>query len=148
MQPAGKDRGEEYFRAGGLPAVMHELLAAKRIHADALTINGRSMGANVAQAKSQDADVIRPYGKPMKPNAGFKVLSGNLFDSATMKLSVISDEFRERYLSNPEDPNAFEGRCVLFEGPQDYHHRTDDPALGIRANTLLVIRVAGPIGHP
>ncbi len=148
MQPAGKYLGEEYFRAGGLPAVMHELLAAKRIHADALTINGRSMGANVAQAKSQDADVIRPYGKPMKPNAGFKVLSGNLFDSAIMKLSVISDEFRERYLSNPEDPNAFEGRCVVFEGPEDYHHRIDDPALGIDANTLLVIRGVGPIGYP
>src|SRR5260370_2178002 len=148
MQPAGKYLGEEYFRAGGLPAVMHELLAAKRIHADALTINGRSMGANVAPAKSQDADVIPPYGKPMKPNAGFKVLSGNLFDSAIMKLSVISDEFRERYLSNPEDPNAFEGRCVVFEGPEDYHHRIDDPALGIDANTLLVIRGVGPIGYP
>jgi dihydroxy-acid dehydratase len=148
MQPAGKYLGEEYFRAGGLPAVMHELLEAKRIHADALTINGRSMGVNVAQAKSQDADVIRPYGKPMKPNAGFKVLSGNLFDSAIMKLSVISDEFRERYLSNPEDPNAFEGHCVVFEGPEDYHHRIEDPALGIDASTLLVIRGVGPIGYP
>jgi dihydroxy-acid dehydratase len=148
MQPAGKYLGEEYFRAGGLPAVMHELLAAKRIHADALTINGRSMGANVAETKSQDADVIRPYAKPMKPAAGFKVLSGNLFDSAIMKLSVISDEFRERYLSNAEDPNAFEGRCVVFEGPEDYHHRIEDPALGIDANTLLVIRGVGPIGYP
>jgi dihydroxy-acid dehydratase len=148
MQPAGKYLGEEYFRAGGLPAVMHELLAAKRIHADALTINGRSMGANVAQAKSQDADVIRPYGKPMKPAAGFKVLSGNLFDSAIMKLSVISDKFRERYLSNPEDPNAFEGRCVVFEGPEDYHRRIEDPVLGIDENTLLVIRGVGPIGYP
>src|SRR5258706_4940577 len=148
MQPAGKYLGEEYFRAGGLPAVMHELLEAKRIHADALTINGRSVGANVAPAKSQDADVIRPYGKPMKPAAGFKVLSGNLFDSAIMKLSVISDEFRERYLANVEDPNAFEGRCVVFEGPEDYHHRIDDPALGIDENTLLVIRGVGPIGYP
>ncbi len=148
MQPAGKYLGEEYFRAGGLPAVMHELLEAKRIHADALTINGRSMGANVAQTKSQDADVIRPYGKPMKPAAGFKVLSGNLFDSAIMKLSVISDEFRDRYLSNPEDPNAFEGGCVVFEGPEDYHHRIEDPALGVDENTLLVIRGVGPIGYP
>jgi len=148
MQPAGKYLGEEYFRAGGLPAVMHELLGARRIHADALTINGRTMGENVAQAKSRDADVIRPYGQPMKPMAGFKVLSGNLFDSAIMKLSVISREFRERYLSNPEDPNAFEGRCVVFDGPEDYHHRIDDPALGIDENTLLVIRGVGPIGYP
>src|SRR5215831_1174906 len=126
MQPAGKYLGEEHFRAGGLPAVMHELLDAKRIHADAMTINGRTMGANVAQAKSQDADVIRPYGKPMKPVAGFKVLSGNLFDSAIMKLSVISEEFRERYLANPGDRDAFEGRCVVFEGPEDYHPCIDD----------------------
>jgi dihydroxy-acid dehydratase len=148
MQPAGKYLGEEYFRAGGLPAVMHELLAAKRIHADALTINGRTMGENVAEAKSQDADVIRPYAKPLKPAAGFKVLRGNLFSSAIMKLSVISEEFRTRYLSNPADPNAFEGPCVVFEGPEDYHHRIDDPALGIDANTILVIRGVGPIGYP
>jgi dihydroxy-acid dehydratase len=148
MQPAGKYLGEEYFRAGGLPAVMHELMGAKRMHADALTINGRTMGENVAQAKSQDADVIRPYGKPMKPAAGFKVLSGNLFDYAIMKLSVISEGFRERYLSKPEDLNAFEGHCVVFEGPEDYHHRIDDPALGIDENTILVIRGVGPIGYP
>jgi dihydroxy-acid dehydratase len=148
MQPAGKYLGEEYFRAGGLPAVIHELLEAKRIHADALTINGRTMGENVAATKSQDADVIRPYGDPMKTAAGFKVLSGNLFDSAIMKLSVISDEFRERYLSNPDDPNAFEGRCVVFEGPEDYHRRIDDPALGIDEGTLLMIRGVGPIGYP
>jgi dihydroxy-acid dehydratase len=148
MQPAGKYLGEEYFRAGGLPAVMHELMGAGRIHADALTINGRTMGENVAQAKSQDADVIRPYGEPMKAAAGFKVLSGNLFDSAIMKLSVISEEFRERYLSKPEDPNAFEGRCVVFEGPEDYHHRIDDTSLGIDENTILVIRGVGPIGYP
>jgi xylonate dehydratase len=148
MQPAGKYLGEEYFRAGGLPAVMHELMEAKRIHAGALTINGRTMGENVAAATSQDADVIRPYGRPLKPAAGFKVLSGNLFDSAIMKLSVISDEFRDRYLSNPEDPGAFEGRCVVFEGPEDYHHRIEDPDLGIDENTILVIRGVGPIGYP
>ena len=148
MQPAGKYLGEEYFRAGGLPAVMHELMGAKRIHADARTINGRTMGENVAQARSQDADVIRPYDKPMKPAAGFKVLSGNLFDSAIMKLSVISQEFHERYLSKPANPNAFEGRCVVFEGPEDYHHRIDDPALGIDEDTILVIRGVGPIGYP
>ncbi len=148
MQPAGKYLGEDYFRAGGLPAVMHELLSAGRVHADALTVNGRTMGENVAQAKSQDADVIRPYDKPLRHDAGFKVLRGNLFDSAIMKLSVISDEFRQRYLANAQDPNAFEGPCVVFEGPEDYHHRIDDPALGIDETTILVIRGVGPIGYP
>src|SRR6516165_4696457 len=148
MQPAGKYLGEEYFRAGGLPAVMHELLGAKRIHADALTINGRTMGENVARAKTLDADVIRPYGRPMKATAGFKVLQGNLFDSAIMKVSVISEEFRKRYLSNPDDPDAFEGRAVVFDGPEDYHRRIDDPALNIDENTLLFIRGVGPIGYP
>jgi dihydroxy-acid dehydratase len=148
MQPAGKYLGEEYYRAGGLPAVMHELLAAKRIHADALTINGKTMGENVRRAKVQDADVIRPYGKPMKKQAGFKVLKGNLFDSALMKTSVISDEFRARYLSDPQDPDAFEGRAVVFEGPEDYHRRIDDPALKIDERTLLFVRGAGPIGYP
>ncbi len=132
MQPAGEYLGEEYFRAGGLPAVMHELLQAKRLHGDALTINGKTYAENVARAKSSDADVIRPYDKPLKPHAGFKVLHGNLFDSAIMKTSVISDEFRQRYLSNAKDPNAFEGRAVVFDGPEDYHRRIDDPALGHR----------------
>jgi dihydroxy-acid dehydratase len=148
MQPAGKYLGEEYFRAGGLPAVMHELIGAGRIHADALTINGRTMGENVAHAPSRDADVIRSYGKPLKREAGIKVLRGNLFDSAIMKVSVISEEFRARYLANPKDPNAFEGRCVVFEGPEDYHRRIDDPSLGIDENSLLVIRGVGPIGCP
>jgi dihydroxy-acid dehydratase len=148
MQPAGKYLGEEYFRAGGLPAVMHELMEAKRIHVGALTINGRTMGENVAAAKAQDADVIRPYARPLKPAAGFKMLSGNLFDSAIMKLSVISDEFRDRYLSNPQDPGAFEGRCVVFEGPEDYHRRIEDPELGIDENTILVIRGVGAVGYP
>jgi len=148
MQPAGKYLGEEYYRAGGLPAVMHELLKAGRIHADAKTINGKSMGENVRRAKAQNADVIRPYAKPMKAQAGFKVLKGNLFDSAIMKTSVISDEFRARYLSNPEDPNAFEGRAVVFEGPEDYHHRIEDPSLKIDEHTMLVIRGVGPIGYP
>jgi dihydroxy-acid dehydratase len=148
MQPAGKYLGEDYFRAGGLPAVMHELLAAKRIHGDALTINGRSIGQNVKRAKAQDADVIRPYDKPLKTQAGFKVLHGNLFDSAIMKTSVISPEFRERYLSNPKDPNAFEGRAVVFDGPEDYHRRIDDAALKIDENTMLFVRGVGPIGYP
>ena len=148
MQPAGHFLGEEYYRAGGLPAVMNELLKAKRIHADALTVNGKTMGENVANARIADADVIRSYAKPMMGHAGFKVLKGNLFDSAIMKTSVISEEFRKRYLSNPKDPDAFEGKVVVFEGPEDYHHRIEDPALGIDAYTLLVIRGVGPIGYP
>ena len=148
MQPAGKYLGEEYYRAGGLPAVMHELLKAKRIHADAPTINGKTMGENVRRAQGTDADVIKPYNAPMKKQAGFKILKGNLFDSAIMKTSVISDEFRKRYLSNPKDKSAFEGRAVVFEGPEDYHHRIDDPSLKIDENTLLFMRGAGPIGYP
>ena len=148
MQPAGEYLGEEYYRAGGLPAVMHELLKAKRIHADALTINGKTMGENVKRAQSTNADVIKPYRSPMKKKAGFKVLKGNLFDSAIMKTSVISDEFRKRYLSNRKDKDAFEGRAVVFDGPEDYHHRIDDPSLKIDEHTLLFIRGAGPIGYP
>jgi dihydroxy-acid dehydratase len=148
MQPAGKYLGEEYYRAGGLPAVLHELAAAGRIHAHALTINGKTVGENVKRAKIEDADVIRPYDKPLKEHAGFKVLSGNLFESAIMKTSVISEEFRQRYLSNPKDPNAFEGRAVVFDGPEDYHHRIDDPSLKIDANTMLFIRGVGAIGYP
>ena len=148
MQPAGEFLGEEYYRAGGLPAVMHELLNAKRIHADALTINGKTMGENVKRARSTNADVIKPYRAPLKKQAGFKVLKGNLFDSAIMKTSVISDDFRARYLSNPKDKNAFEGPAVVFDGPEDYHHRIDDASLKIDEHTLLFMRGAGPIGYP
>jgi dihydroxy-acid dehydratase len=148
MQPAGKYLGEEYYRAGGLPAVMHELMTAKRIHEDALTINGKTMGENVRAATVRDPDVIRRYADPLVKDAGFRVLSGNLFDSAIMKMSVISPEFRQRYLSDPKDPNAYEGRAVVFEGPEDYHHRIDDPALAIDERTILVIRGVGPIGYP
>jgi dihydroxy-acid dehydratase len=148
MQPAGKYLGEEYYRAGGLPAVLHELIAAGRVHPHALTISGKTIGENVKQAKSTDADVILPYDRPLKRHAGFKVLSGNLFDSAIMKISVISEEFRERYLSNPDDPNAFEGRAVVFDGPEDYHRRIDDPSLQIDQHTMLFIRGVGPIGYP
>ena len=148
MQPAGRYLGEEYYRAGGLPAVMHELARAGRIHSGALAINGKTMGENVADAGIRDAEVIRPYDKPLKQRAGFKVLSGNLFDSAIMKTSVISEEFERRYLSNPGDPNAFEGRAVVFDGPEDYHRRIDDPSLQIDESTLLFIRGVGPIGYP
>src|SRR6266850_661028 len=148
MQPAGKYLGEEYYRAGGLPAVLHELIKAKRLHADAITVNGKTIGENARRAKIQDEDVIRPYKQPLKQQAGFKVLKGNLFDSAIMKISVIADEFRNRYLSNPKDPNAFEGRAVVFDGPEDYHRRIDDPSLQIDQHTMLFIRGVGPIGYP
>jgi len=148
MQPAGKYLGEEYYRAGGLPAVLHELIAAGRIHARARTINGKTVGENVERAEIEDTDVIRPYNRPLKEHAGFKVLSGNLFESAIMKTSVISEEFRQRYLSNPKDPDAFEGRAVVFDGPEDYHRRIEDPSLAIDANTMLFIRGVGPIGYP
>jgi xylonate dehydratase len=148
MQPAGKYLGEEYFRAGGLPAVLNELRKAGRLHADALTVNGKTIGDNVRRAVIGDKDVICPYGRPLMKRAGFKVLSGNLFDSAIMKTSVISDDFRKRYLSNPKDPEAFEGRAVVFEGPEDYHHRIEDPALKIDEHSILFMRGTGAIGYP
>ncbi|MGA7485998.1 MAG: IlvD/Edd family dehydratase [Xanthobacteraceae bacterium] len=148
MQPAGKYLGEEYYRAGGLPAVLHELLAAGRIHSHARTITGGTIAENVGRAAATDRDVICAYDRPLKQRAGFKVLSGNLFDTAIMKTSVISEEFSTRYLSNPADPNAFEGRVVVFEGPEDYHSRIDDPSLAIDENTMLFMRGVGPIGYP
>jgi xylonate dehydratase len=148
VQPAGDYLGEDYYRAGGLPAVMRELHAAGRLHGDALTINGKTIAENVDRAKTYNAEVIRPYDRPLKAAAGFKVLRGNLFDSAIMKTSVISEEFRKRYLSNPKDPNAFEGRAVVFDGPEDYHRRIDDASLGIDEHTILFMRGVGPIGYP
>ena len=148
MQPAGKYLGEEYYRAGGLPAVMQELLKAGRLHGDALTVNGKSMAENIRDVRVADEDVIRPYNKPLMAEAGFKVLTGNLFSSAIMKTSVISKEFRTRYLSSPSDLGAFEGRVVVFDGAEDYHARIEDPALKIDAYTILVMRGAGAIGYP
>ena len=148
VQPAGEYLGEDYYRAGGLPAVMRELHAARRLHGDSLTINGKTVAENAAGAKVYNAEVVRPYDRPLKATAGFKVLRGNLFDSAIMKTSVISEEFRNRYLSNPKDPNAFEGRAVVFDGPEDYHRRIDDPSLGIDEHTILFMRGVGPIGYP
>jgi dihydroxy-acid dehydratase len=148
MQPAGVYLGEEYHRAGGLPAVMAELIEAGKIHENALTANGRTMGENCRGKVSWDRDVIRPLDQPLKEKAGFLNLKGTLFDSAIMKTSVISPEFQERYLNNPDDPNAFEGRVVVFEGPEDYHHRLDDPSLDIDEHTILVVRGTGPLGYP
>ncbi len=148
LQPAGEYLGEDYYRAGGVPAVVAQLMRHGLIHEDALTANGRSIGDNCRNATIEDARVIRPFEDPILPAAGFLVLRGNLFDSAIMKTSVISDEFRARYLSNPDDPDAFEGPVVVFDGPEDYHTRIDDPALGITPETLLIMRGAGPIGYP
>jgi dihydroxy-acid dehydratase len=148
MQPAGEYLGEEYFRAGGLPAVIAELMEAGKIHENAITCNGRTIGENCRGKHSWDRDVIRPYNEPLREKAGFLNLKGTLFDSAIMKTSVISQEFQERYLNNPDDPNAFEGPVVVFDGPEDYHHRIDDPSLGIDEHTILIMRGAGPIGYP
>ena len=148
LQPAGKYLGEEYHRAGGVPAVVNELMKKKLIREQALTVNGKTMGENCKKTKVLDYDVIYPIEKPLKKDAGFLVLKGNLFDSAVMKTSVISEEFRNRYLSNSKDPEAFEGRAIVFEGPEDYHHRIDDPKLKIDENCMLFIRGTGPIGYP
>jgi len=148
LQPAGEYLGEDYYRAGGVPAVVAELMRQGLIHENALTVNGRTLGDNCRGASILDTKVIKPFAEPLKKSAGFTVLRGNLFDSAIMKTSVISDEFRARYLSNPKDPEAFEGRAVVFDGPEDYHARIDDPALGIDENTLLFMRGTGPIGYP
>ncbi len=148
MQPAGQYLSESFHRAGGVPVVMKELLAHSRLHAGALTVTGRSVEENVAGANAPDGEVIKPYSRPMKDKAGFIVLSGNLFDAAIMKTSVISEEFRQRYLSRPGAENVMEGRAVVFDGSEDYHHRIDDPSLGIDETSILVIRYAGPVGWP
>jgi len=148
MQPAGSHLSEGFHRAGGLPVVMKALLDNGRLHGDALTVSGRTMAENLAPFPGPDGEVIKPYDAPMKDKAGFIVLKGNLFDAAIMKTSVISDEFRARYLSRPGAENVFEGPVVVFDGSEDYHHRIEDPALGITPETILVIRYAGPVGWP
>ncbi|MFN3559981.1 MAG: IlvD/Edd family dehydratase [Brevundimonas sp.] len=148
LQPAGEYLGEDYFHAGGVPAVVGALIEQGLIAEGAMTVNGRTMGDNCRGKTSELPDVIRAFDNPLVTQAGFLVLSGSLFSTAVMKLSVISPEFRERYLSNPDDLNAFEGPVVVFDGPEDYHHRIDDPALGITEQTLLVMRGAGPVGYP
>lgn len=148
VMPAGEYLAEEFYRAGGVPAVVGELLRHEKLHAAALTVNGRTLGENCADVESADTRVIAPFDEPLRLTAGFRVLRGNLFDSAILKTSVISPQFRERFLSNPDDPDAFEVRAVVFEGPEDYHRRIDDPSLGIDEATLLVIRGVGPVGYP
>jgi len=148
LQPAGEYLSEDFHHAGGVPAVVNVLMEKGLIQENALTANGKTMGENCRGKKVLLPEVILPFDKPLKKDAGFIVLSGNLFDSAIMKTSVISKEFQDRYLSNPKDPDAFEGRAVVFDGPEDYHKRLDDPSLNIDENTMLFMRGAGPIGYP
>ena len=148
LQPAGEYLGEDYYHAGGVPAVVNELMKQGLIHENAPTVNGKSIGENCRTTAIEDDKVIRPFDNPLKAEAGFLVLRGNLFDNAIMKTSVISQEFKDRYLSNPAHPGMFEGKAVVFDGPEDYHHRIDDPSLEIDEHTLLFMRGAGPIGYP
>jgi dihydroxy-acid dehydratase len=148
LQPAGEYLGEDFYRAGGVPAVVAQLMQQGLIHEGTLTANGRTLGENCRGARIHDELVIRPFSRPLAAKSGFLVLRGNLFDSAIMKTSVISREFRDRYLSNPEDPDAFEGRAVVFDGPEDYHARIDDPSLNIDSHCVLFMRGTGPIGYP
>jgi dihydroxy-acid dehydratase len=148
LQPAGEFLGEDFFRAGGVPAVIAELIRHGLIREEAMTVNGRTIGENCGHASIDDEAVIRPYDRPLVEDAGFIVLSGNLFDAAIMKTSVIGREFRDRYLSDPDDPEAFEGPVVVFDGPEDYHARIDDPALGITDRHMLIMRGVGPVGYP
>jgi len=148
LQPAGSYLGEDYHHAGGVPAVIGELITGGLIDESCVTANGRTIGENCRGRRSELTDVIRPFDEPLMAHAGFGILRGNLFDSAIIKTSVIGPEFRQRYLSNPTDPQAFECKVIVFEGPEDYHSRIDDPALAIDESSMLVIRGAGPIGYP
>ncbi len=148
MQPAGRFLGERFHRGGGVPAVMKELLDAGKLHGDAMTVTGKTLAENLKNVPEPDREVIRSYRKPMRERAGYVVLSGNLFDSAVIKMSVIDQAFRDRFLANPARPNVFEGKAIVFEGPEDYHARIEDPDLGVEEQSVLVIRNVGPVGYP
>jgi len=148
LQPAGEYLGEAFHRAGGVPAVMKQMLDAGHLNGNVMTVSGRTVAENLEGVEVQDRNVIRPLDDPLMTQAGFLVMGGNLFDSAIMKTSVIGKTFRDRYLSNPDDPNAFEGKAIVFEGPEDYHDRINDPSLEIDAHSLLFIRGCGPVGYP
>lgn len=149
LQPAGEYLGEDYQQAGGVPAVIGELIAADLLpHPNVMTVNGQTVCDNCAKSRTLDIRVIKTVAEPLKEQAGFINLSGNLFDSAIMKTSVISAAFRQRYLSNPDDMNAFEGRAVVYDGPEDFHHRIDDPAEALDATCVMFMRGAGPKGYP
>ena len=148
VQPAGRFLGEKFHRAGGVPAVMKELLGAGKLNGGAMTVTGKTIAENLTGVADGDREVIRSYGAPMKEAAGYVVMSGNIFDNAVMKISVIDQDFRSRFLSNPESPNVFEGKAVVFEGPEDYHERIEDPSLDIQEQSVLIIRNCGPVGYP
>ena len=147
-QPAGEFLGEGYFAAGGVPAVVNELMKIGRIHENAITVNGKTIGENCKGSEILDQDVIKTIDAPMKAQSGFLVMRGNLFDSAIMKTSVISESFRKRFLSRPGHENIFEGRAIVFDGPEDYHKNINNPELNIDENCILVIRGTGPVGYP
>jgi dihydroxy-acid dehydratase len=148
VQPAGEYLGEGFYRAGGVPAIMGELKKAGRLHEGVMTASGKTLGEELDGIESVDIDVIKTYDAPMRQNAGFKVLSGNLFDSALMKTSVISPDFQQRFLSHPGKEGVHEARAIVFEGPEDYHDRLNDPALEIDENCILFIRNVGCVGYP
>ncbi len=147
-QPAGRYLGERFHRGGGVPAVLKELERAGKLNTGAMTVTGKTLGENLKDVADGDREVIRAYGDPMKPAAGYVVMSGNLFDTAVMKTSVIDQQFRDRFLSNPTRPNVFEGKAIVFEGPEDYHERIEDPDLGVEEQSVLIIRNCGPVGYP
>jgi dihydroxy-acid dehydratase len=148
VQPAGKYLGEGFHRAGGISAIVGELMQAGKIRTGALTVTGKTIGENCTSSRSLDHDVIRTYADPLMRDAGMIVVSGNLFDSAVMKTSVIGTEFRERYLSDPADPESFTCKAIVFDGPEDYRARIEDPALGADEHSMLVMRYCGPVGYP
>ena len=147
-KPAGEHLMERFYRAGGIPAVMQELIKQKKLHVSAMTVSGKTLGENLKIKIKVDTDVIKSFDDPVVENAGFIVMRSNFFNSAVMKTSVISEEFRERYLSNPDHPNAFEAKAVVFEGPEDYHHRINSNKLKIDEHSILIIRGCGPVGYP
>jgi len=147
-QPAGRFLGEAFHRAGGVPAVMKELLEAGKIDGGVMTVTGRTLAENLAGLPEPDREVIRPYARPLREHAGYVVMSGNLFESAVMKTSVIDEAFRRRFLSDPAHPNVFEGKAIVFEGPEDYHARIEDADLGIDEHSILIVRNCGPVGYP
>jgi dihydroxy-acid dehydratase len=148
IQPAGEFLAEEYHRGGGVPAIVGELLAVGKIHPEAMTVSGKTVGENYSGSRTLDRNFIRPFDQPVKENAGFLVLSGNLFNSALVKTSVISEDFRRRFLSKPGAEESFTARAIVFDGPEDYRNRFEDPALNIDATCILVVRGAGPVGYP
>jgi dihydroxy-acid dehydratase len=148
IQPAGEFLGEGYHRGGGVPAIFGELIGAGKIHTGAMTVSGKTVGENYSGAKSLDPNIIRPYNKPLKEKAGFLVVSGNLFESALVKTSVISDDFRKRFLSAPGQEDCFTARAIVFDGPEDYRANINDPSLNIDETCMLVVRGAGPVGYP